>query len=131
MLKFEREPYDISVEISGISSSLIALSTLFSECDAKVADHVIADSLWGFALQLQRICEEVAELSKPEQSTKNHLAALRKMQGLGYNDLEKLSGIPRETLRKIELDEEVILDTRSVAKLAMALHVVPSELFCA
>ena len=54
---------------------------------------------------------------------------LRKKNGLSQEELAELCGISRATLSKIENNEEVNVNTRTIAKLAEAFDVKPSEIF--
>ena len=60
---------------------------------------------------------------------KNRLKELRTERGISQEELVKLSGISRTTLSKIENNEEVNVNTRTIAKLAEVLKVKPSEIF--
>ena len=50
-------------------------------------------------------------------------------RNMSQEELSKLSGISRTTLSKIENNEEVDLNTRTIAKLAEVFNVKPSEIF--
>jgi len=60
---------------------------------------------------------------------KNRLKELREERGMSQEKLSDLSGISRTTLSKIENNEEVNVNTRTIAKLADVFDVKPSEIF--
>lgn len=60
---------------------------------------------------------------------KNRLKELRESSGMSQEELAKKSGISRATLSKIENNEEVNVNTRTIAKLADVFNVKPSEIF--
>lgn len=60
---------------------------------------------------------------------KNRLKELRENSGMSQEELAKKSGISRTTLSKIENNEEVNVNTRTIAKLADVFNVKPSEIF--
>ena len=60
---------------------------------------------------------------------KNRLKELRTERGISQEDLVKMTGISRTTLSKIENNEEVNVNTSTIAKLAEAFNVKPSEIF--
>jgi len=60
---------------------------------------------------------------------KNRLKELRESSGMSQEELAKKSGISRTTLSKIENNEEVNVNTRTIAKLADVFNVKPSEIF--
>ena len=60
---------------------------------------------------------------------KNRLKELREISGMSQEELAKKSGISRTTLSKIENNEEVNVNTRTIAKLADVFNVKPSEIF--
>ncbi len=60
---------------------------------------------------------------------KNRLKELREEHGLSQEKLAEMSGISRTTLSKIENNEEVNVNTRTIAKLAEVFNVKPSEIF--
>lgn len=60
---------------------------------------------------------------------KNRLKKLREERGLSQEKLSEMSGISRTTLSKIENNEEVSVNTRTIAKLAEVFNVNPSEIF--
>jgi len=60
---------------------------------------------------------------------KNRLKELRESSGMSQEELARKSGISRTTLSKIENNEEVNVNTRTIAKLADVFNVKPSEIF--
>lgn len=60
---------------------------------------------------------------------KNRLKELREERGISQEKLAELSGISRATLSKIENNEEVNVNTRTIAKLSDVFDVKPSEIF--
>jgi putative transcriptional regulator len=60
---------------------------------------------------------------------KNRLKELREISGMSQEELAKKSGISRATLSKIENNEEVNVNTRTIAKIADVFNVKPSEIF--
>lgn len=60
---------------------------------------------------------------------KNRLKELREERGISQEKLSEISGISRATLSKIENNEEMNLNTRTIAKLAAAFQVKPSDIF--
>ena len=60
---------------------------------------------------------------------KNRLKELREERGISQERLSELSGISRTTLSKIENNEEVSVNTRTIARLADVFDVNPSEIF--
>lgn len=60
---------------------------------------------------------------------KNRLKELRTERGISQEKLVEMTGISRTTLSKIENNEEVNVNTRTIAKLAEAFEVEPSEIF--
>ena len=60
---------------------------------------------------------------------KNRLKELREERGMSQEKLSELSGLSRTTLSKIENNEEVNVNTRTIAKLAEVFNVKPSEIF--
>lgn len=60
---------------------------------------------------------------------KNRLKKLREERGISQEKLSEMSGISRTTLSKIENNEEVSVNTRTIAKLAEVFNVAPSEIF--
>lgn len=66
---------------------------------------------------------------KGGEQMKNRLKELRIERGISQEELAELCGISRATLSKIENNEEVNVNTRTIAKLADAFNVNPSEIF--
>lgn len=64
-----------------------------------------------------------------DRLVKNRLKEVRKDRGISRLKLSEMSGISRTTLTKIENNEEVNVNTRTIAKLAEVLGVKPSEIF--
>lgn len=60
---------------------------------------------------------------------KNRLKELRTERGMSQEKLMELSGLSRTTLSKIENNEEVNVNTRTIAKLAEVFDVKPSDIF--
>lgn len=60
---------------------------------------------------------------------KNRLKEFREECGISQEKLSEMSGLSRTTLSKIENNEEVSVNTRTIVKLAEVLHVNPSEIF--
>lgn len=60
---------------------------------------------------------------------KNRLKELRTERGLSQEKLAEKSDISRTTISKIENNEEVVMTTRTIAKLADVLGVNPSDIF--
>jgi transcriptional regulator with XRE-family HTH domain len=60
---------------------------------------------------------------------KNRLKELREERGISQEKLSEMSGISRTTLSKIENNEEVNVNTRTIARLAEVFGVNPSEIF--
>lgn len=60
---------------------------------------------------------------------KNRLKELRIERGISQEELAEKSGISRTTLSKIENNEEAVVNTRTIAKLAEVFGVKPSEIF--
>ena len=60
---------------------------------------------------------------------KNRLKELREERGISQEKLSEISGISRATLSKIENNEEMNLNTRTIAKLSAAFQVKPSDIF--
>ena len=60
---------------------------------------------------------------------KNRLRELRVERGMSQEELSELSGISRTTLSKIENNEEVNVNTRTIARLAEVFCVKPSDIF--
>ena len=60
---------------------------------------------------------------------KNRLKACREERGITQVELAKLSGLSRATIIKIENNEEVNVNTHTIAKIAEVLNMTPSEIF--
>lgn len=60
---------------------------------------------------------------------KNRLKKLREERGISQEKLSEMSGISRTTLSKIENNEEVSVNTRTIVKLADVFEVNPSDIF--
>lgn len=60
---------------------------------------------------------------------KNRLKACREERGITQVELAKLSGLSRATIIKIENNEEVNVNTQTIAKIAEVLKIPPSEIF--
>lgn len=60
---------------------------------------------------------------------KNRLKKIREERGISQEKLSELSGISRTTLSKIENNEEVSVNTRTIVKLADVFGVNPSDIF--
>lgn len=60
---------------------------------------------------------------------KNRLKACREERGITQVELAKLSGLSRATINKIENNEEVNVNTQTIAKIAEVLKMPPSEIF--
>ena len=64
-----------------------------------------------------------------ENVIKNRLKELREERGISQEKLSEMSGLSRTTLSKIENNEEVSVNTRTIAKLADVFDVKPSDIF--
>lgn len=60
---------------------------------------------------------------------KNRLKELRTERGISQEELSEMCGISRATLSKIENNEEVNVNTRTITKISDAFEVKPSEIF--
>lgn len=60
---------------------------------------------------------------------KNRLKACREERGITQTDLAKKTGLSRATISKIENNEEVNVNTQTIAKISEVLGVKPSEIF--
>ncbi len=60
---------------------------------------------------------------------KNRLKEFRIERGISQEELAEQSGISRATLSKIENNEEAVVNTRTIAKLADVFGVNPSDIF--
>lgn len=67
---------------------------------------------------------------KGGERVRNRLKELRTERGMSQEELVKLTGISRTTISKIENNEnDVNVNTRTIAKLAEVFGVKPSEIF--
>ena len=67
---------------------------------------------------------------KGGEYVKNRLKQLRMERGMSQEELVRLTGISRTTISKIENNEDdVNVNTRTIAKLAEVFGVKPSEIF--
>lgn len=60
---------------------------------------------------------------------KNRLKAFREEQGMSQEELSEKTGLSRTTISKIENNEEVNVNTKTIAKIAEVFNVAPSEIF--
>lgn len=60
---------------------------------------------------------------------KNRLKEFRETRGISQEELSERSGLSRTTISKIENNEEVNANIKTVAKLADVFGVAPSEIF--
>ena len=60
---------------------------------------------------------------------KNRLKAYREKLGLTQEDLAEKTGLSRATISKIENNEDVNVNTRTIAKISEVLGALPSEIF--
>lgn len=60
---------------------------------------------------------------------KNRLKEFREEHGLSQAELCEKTGLSRTTISKIENNEEVNVNTRTIAKIATVLGVQPSDIF--
>lgn len=60
---------------------------------------------------------------------KNRLKAFREERGLSQEELSEKTGLSRTTISKIENNEEAVVSTKTIAKLAEVFDVAPSEIF--
>lgn len=60
---------------------------------------------------------------------KNKLKILREERGMTQTNLANLAGLSRATIIKIENNEEVNINTQTIAKISKVLGVNPSEIF--
>lgn len=60
---------------------------------------------------------------------KNRLKAFREKNGVSQAELAEKTGLSRTTISKIENNEEVNVNTQTIAKLAEFFNVSPSEIF--
>ena len=66
---------------------------------------------------------------KGGENMKNRLKELREERGISQEKLSELSGLSRATLSKIENNEEVGVNSRTIAKLADVFNVKASDIF--
>ena len=69
------------------------------------------------------------DLNKYSSERKSRLQEVRELRGMSLEELSERSGIPCETLQKIESGKEVSLNSRLIAKLSGLLEVMPSLIF--
>lgn len=60
---------------------------------------------------------------------KNRLKAFREEQGMSQEELSEKTGLSRTTISKIENNEEAVVSTKTIAKIAEVFNVAPSEIF--
>lgn len=60
---------------------------------------------------------------------KNRLKAFREEKGMSQEELSEKTGLSRTTISKIENNEEAVVSTKTIAKLAEVFDVAPSEIF--
>ena len=60
---------------------------------------------------------------------KNRLKALREAHEMTQEKLCEMTGLSRATISKIENDDEAIINTKTIVKIAQAFAVPPSEIF--
>lgn len=59
----------------------------------------------------------------------NRLKAIREEHGMTQTELAEKTGISRTTISKIENNEEAVVTTKTIAKIAAVFAVAPSEIF--
>lgn len=64
-----------------------------------------------------------------EAVIKNRLKAFREEHGISQAELSARTGLSRTTISKIENNEEVNVNTQTIAKIAEVFNVQPSEIF--
>lgn len=64
-----------------------------------------------------------------EKLIKNRLKAFREAHGMSQEELSEKTGLSRTTISKIENNEEVNVNTKTIAKIAEVFNVAPSEIF--
>ena len=69
------------------------------------------------------------EIKGGEKLIKNRLKAFREEQGMSQEELSEKAGLSRTTISKIENNEEVNVNTKTIAKIAEVFNVAPSEIF--
>lgn len=60
---------------------------------------------------------------------KNRLKAFREEQGMSQEELSEKTGLSRTTISKIENNEEAVVSTKTISKIAEVFNVAPSEIF--
>lgn len=60
---------------------------------------------------------------------KNRLKEFREEHGLTQEELCEKTGLSRTTISKIENNEEVNVNTKTIAKIAIVFGVQPSDIF--
>lgn len=60
---------------------------------------------------------------------KNRLKELREERGITQAALAEKTGLSRATISKIENNEEIIVNTRTIAKISEVFDLPPSEIF--
>lgn len=60
---------------------------------------------------------------------KNRLKEFRELRGISQEELSERSGLSRTTISKIENNEEINVNIKTVAKIAAVFDVAPSEIF--
>ena len=60
---------------------------------------------------------------------KNRLKVFREEQGMSQEELSEKTGLSRTTISKIENNEEAVVSTKTIAKIAEVFNVAPSEIF--
>lgn len=60
---------------------------------------------------------------------KNRLKSFREEQGMSQEELSEKTGLSRTTISKIENNEEAVVSTKTIAKIAEVFNVAPSEIF--
>ncbi len=66
--------------------------------------------------------------SRKPAGSATKLKTLRTVRGISLEELEDLSGIPLDDLKKIENGRQATVNTRALAKLSEAFGIEPSEL---
>ena len=59
----------------------------------------------------------------------NRLKAIREAHGMTQVELAEKTGISRATISKIENNEEAVVTTKTIAKIASVFAVAPSDIF--
>ena len=73
--------------------------------------------------------DDTEKKKEGENVVKNRLKELRAEREISQEELSEMCGISRATLSKIENNEEVNVNTRTIAKIAEAFGVRPSDIF--